>query len=427
MDRLWALPIKGEAFLLRRGGHSVLVDGGWDGKVLASSIAAHAPDIQKLDVVVCTHADKDHAGGLATLLKHWNVNGPGDNTAQARIGQMWLPGSWVDVLPELMLKPHIFGKNLIRSLDEFAEEFSELSAYDDDEFDSHLDAVVSRERSFSKGAQSDRYESESGSENIDFDSTEPVDEPEWFNVLRDRFDAIALSRPLALKTFRSCTNRIRYRRSRGRISPAMSRYWLGLVDAASNIRAIAEQAIEYRIRIRWFDFDSFTQTHVARGGIRDFLVPLNSIEQAPIPTASLSYIAKLSPINEASLAFFAPPAPERLGVVFCGDSPLGNGSTYKKSFFAGLSKPGYPIVATAPHHGSENNKIAYSHLDAWASVLVWLRTGGSRKHPGSTFKKLMFPHRICTYCPQTGLMPQVAGVGLVRGHFWVVGHECNCS
>ena len=60
-----------------------------------------------LDVVVCTHGDGDHAGGLVDLLKLW----PGT------IGQVWLPGRWVDVVPELLRDPKGFVDGLIKELD----------------------------------------------------------------------------------------------------------------------------------------------------------------------------------------------------------------------------------------------------------------------------------------------------------------------
>src|SRR5271169_6182917 len=58
----------------------------------------------------------------------------------------------------------------------------------------------------------------------------------------------------------------------------LAEFWLGLIDTASNIRLIAERAIEQKARVRWFDFERFAQTRVARGGVRRFLVPLNAVE-----------------------------------------------------------------------------------------------------------------------------------------------------
>lgn len=66
-DQVLALPISGEAFLLRRRGHAVLVDGGWKKDNVTRVLATHLPAIKPLDIVVCTHGDGDHAGGFRKI------------------------------------------------------------------------------------------------------------------------------------------------------------------------------------------------------------------------------------------------------------------------------------------------------------------------------------------------------------------------
>ena len=107
IDQVLALPITGEAFLLRRQGRTVLVDGGWKKDKIVHALVPYVPATKTLDVVVCTHGDGDHAGGLVDLLKLW----PGT------IGQLWLPGRWVDVVPELLRDPKRFVNGLIKELD----------------------------------------------------------------------------------------------------------------------------------------------------------------------------------------------------------------------------------------------------------------------------------------------------------------------
>ena len=268
---------------------------------------------------------------------------------------------------------------------------------------------------------------------VDLGPSEPVDEPQWFAELRRGVEDVLQTRAEAERAFASARRRIRYRLAKGKIGVALAEFWLSLINTAENIRAIADHAIQHNVRVRWFDFDEFARTRKAKGGVRGFLMPLNAIEQAPSPRLELGYLARLSPINEACLAFIAPPKLERLGVVFCGDSPLGDGPRYATSFLGHLPRPVLPLVATAPHHGSESNHVAYSHLSRWASVLVWLRTGGSKLQPGPTFKQLEFPKRVCTHCPQTGLVRQMAGIGLTGGWdwpfykaLWITGHHCRC-
>ncbi|WP_217619573.1 MBL fold metallo-hydrolase, partial [Achromobacter sp. GbtcB20] len=78
-----ALPIKGESYLLQYMGKLILVDGGYTGSSLALALKKQLgkPNIH-LDVVVCTHNDKDHAGGLTDLLDR-----PGITASE-----FWLPG-----------------------------------------------------------------------------------------------------------------------------------------------------------------------------------------------------------------------------------------------------------------------------------------------------------------------------------------------
>ena len=68
MNRLLALPTSGESFLLQRGSKNILVDGGYGYRRLADTLSSPSVGVQHLDIVVCTHADMDHAGGLVKLL-----------------------------------------------------------------------------------------------------------------------------------------------------------------------------------------------------------------------------------------------------------------------------------------------------------------------------------------------------------------------
>ena len=63
MDKLTALPLKGESFLLRRDDYTILVDGGYGSKPLLTALKKLREPVAYIDVVVCTHADMDHAGG----------------------------------------------------------------------------------------------------------------------------------------------------------------------------------------------------------------------------------------------------------------------------------------------------------------------------------------------------------------------------
>jgi hypothetical protein len=437
MDELVALPVKGESFLLRRGTRYILVDGGFSGQKLAGAIAAREEDLRRIDVVVCTHGDRDHAGGLAEFFYHWrrmaSPEGP-----PVQIGEFWLPGSWADVIPDLLHRCRDVTNGLIDELDKLGID-NDLRAATEDVDGAHaeLDQRVVNERFADKRHDGD-FSSLSPDELGDpwsHDEPElearelPKGEAPWFAEIRGKIDAI--ESPLsAASAFASARQRVRYRRKHHKISRTVELYWLELIRTAESIRAIAEQAISHQIRIRWFDFDTFLLRRRASGGIKGFLIPINSVETHPIPRTNLTYLARLSPINEASLVFLAPPTCCRLGVVFCGDSPLGDGPRYGRSFLNVSAPLRLPVIATAPHHGAETNMAAYGHLLAWASVRLWLRTGGSARHPGSKFCSMSSFHRLCTHCPRTGKALRAASVtghSWPYGHtLWLTGHRCSC-
>jgi metal-dependent hydrolase (beta-lactamase superfamily II) len=68
MDKLLALPVAGDSYLLDLHGRKILVDGGHSSRSLRTALSSPNVAVTELDIVVCTHADADHAGGLVDLL-----------------------------------------------------------------------------------------------------------------------------------------------------------------------------------------------------------------------------------------------------------------------------------------------------------------------------------------------------------------------
>jgi hypothetical protein len=434
---LHALPISGESFLFCRGRYTVLVDGGYERNKVGSVLREHFPDLNHIDIVVCTHADQDHAEGLPGLLQDRSFS----------FGQVWLPGRWVDVLPELLRDPKGFMSGLIRELDSLSDQYSnrEYGDLEAEEFDEILSERVRQERARVADVPTarprpvddlpgdiTRDQIGRGDEVVDLGATDPLDEPSWFAELREHAHGREADEA-AQKAFKSARQSIRYRMNRPRrpLGAALATYWLGLVETAEAIRRIAEAAIDRGLRVRWFDYVAYSKVGVPAGGIPGFLVPINAVEQRAPEQLELSYLARLSPTNEASLAFFAPATRRTPGVFFCGDSPLGDGPDYGNSFLEHRHRPWGPIVATAPHHGSEKNRIAYKHIYRWSEVAVLLRAGGTKLHPGQTFKRLRCSLKLCVKCPQRGKAPALAGVeGIDVSPFWrpllVRGLSCAC-
>jgi hypothetical protein len=419
-DMVLALPVKGESFLLRRAGRTVLVDGGLPSDRIARVLKQQNRDVQRLDVVLCTHGDRDHAGGLPNLLDDW----------AGQVGQLWLPGRWVDVVPRLAHDPAAFLDELVRELD------AELKAPSDEVLDAIRDAddeVSERDR---RDAASPQQSREAGSADGRFDDAdealdaqEPLREPDWFSRLRRAAGELASDHESS-RAFNAARRKVRRRHNRlaSKLDTRIALYWLDLIETAKAIRGITVAAVRHGIRTRWFDFEEFARTRRAVGGAPGFLVPINAVEQAPPPSALLLYKA-LTLINQQSLVFLAPPALFRLGVLFSGDSPLGDGKDFTRSFLPARPLPNWPIVATAPHHGSETNSIAYAHLNEWADVVVLLRAGGSAKQPGNTFLEQNGCLRLCARCARAGHVPMLSGVVATRPHWplmHTLGRRCDC-
>ncbi|ATN09678.1 hypothetical protein CRN80_08410 [Pseudomonas sp. FDAARGOS_380] len=428
MEKLIALPVRGEAFLLIRDGKTVLVDGGYNSHDLSKALKNHAPGLTKIDIVICTHADRDHAGGLATLI----------DTSRLIVGEFWLPGAWADSIPELIENPKAAMHGLISELDRTPQDLLRNLSTDIEAVTTHFETVATAERTeVNLQKQADDFKQrdapfpyKSLKESVELEVTRSWEKSQ--NYIPSYGDYRHHRRQLSLteRAFENGRSQIRYRKTKGKVAPAVANYWLELIDAAQAIRAIAVQAIAYGVPIRWFDYNVFATSRVAQGGDEQFLEPLNSVEQTPPPPRKLSYLAKLSPANEQCLAFLAPADATRLGVMFCGDSPLGDGPSYANSFLTHkISTHSSPFVATAPHHGSENNKPAYSHISAWGHPILWIRSGGSIKQPGATYKAIDPLNRACTHCPQKGVELREAVIHLERHTpcFRVSAHECICK
>lgn len=401
-----ALPIKGESFLLRRSGKNVLVDGGYKGDKIARVLESQIQDVPYLDVVVCTHGDSDHVGGLPPLLNDWS----------GRIGQLWLPGRWVNVVPQLVVDPAEFFKQLICELDvELREPSEDVRSIIREADDVQRQQDVREDMDIPPSDNDPQPVGEWIKEtDLPLDTAEIKQEPEWFEKIRQS-EMNLESAKSASSAYESARRKARYRlkKETSEIHIRIANYWLGLIETAEAIRKVAIAAIDQKIPTRWFDFDGFSQTRRAKGGAQGFLIPVNAVEQATPPTVLAKFL-QLEKINRESLVFLAPPARERLGVLFCADSPLGDGPNFGTSFLRPqpFSTLWLPIVATAPHHGSESNKAAYIHLRNWDNVAVLLRAGGSAKQPGATFLGQRGCLRLCTKCPKAGLAPLLSGVVL---------------
>lgn len=426
---LTALPVSGDAFILQKEKTVILVDSGGSGIKLANLIHQHLPSVVYIDIAVCTHADRDHAGGFATFLKYWRKR-KHLSSREATIGQFWLPGSWVDLVPDLLMSAKKVADALIKELDRSYDTSEDQKTGGNDQSSSeilirHQDPVHNE----SSVLTTDNFSIVDGNEASVTNEITQIVEPVWMTELRGLIEQILRDEPAATRAFDSARRRIRYRQSKGKISLECRNMWISLIDTAERIRRIASSAIEYNIKIRWFSNKLFQDIGYPSGGIDTILIPLNSVEivTPPVPCIYWSALC-LTLENQESLVFYANSlncAP----VLFCADSPIGSGKEYLVSFPAPKGAQTCPLVlATAPHHGAESNSIAYKHVVRWfvSGSVIWVRSGGT-KRPGATFCAL--PWKFCTNCkirklPSTPVHINVSSHSLTAP---LKGYICSCE
>ncbi len=75
---------QGDATLISQGGVQVLIDGGRDGKVLLGKLGRFMPFWDRqIEVVITTHPDADHIGGVADALRRYRVAAYFSNGAES--------------------------------------------------------------------------------------------------------------------------------------------------------------------------------------------------------------------------------------------------------------------------------------------------------------------------------------------------------
>lgn len=387
------MPIKGESYLLEYVGKLVLIDGGYKGSSLAAALKQQLGQSNiHLDVVVCTHNDSDHAGGLTTLLDQQGITA----------SEFWLPGSWKESVQEIVEETELFYTELVKEFDD-CEEIEALLTVDNEKIDSEL-AKLTSEASFS-------------------DESDPGD---IRRPLELRPTKLGTRSPAASKARRSI-------RKKGK-SLGITLRALELIDTAERIRKIAFSANDKNVPVRWFDYLAYSKDRIATGG-EDFLTPINAKELREPPALvgiKLHRFIALSRANRESLAFLSSGDDSHVEVMFCGDSPLGDGPRYSNSFLSGRWTD-RPLIVTAPHHGADSNAMAYRHIDGFGDVCFWIRAGGKNYHPQSTYRGIPSSIRTCTHCPHNKLPLQAVSITDKCENFtdpeaWLTvrSHDCLC-
>jgi len=348
MSKFIAFPVgTGDAFYYERANKKILVDGGQSLTATTGYMATIA-NTSRLDIVVCTHNDNDHANGIIGLLENW----PGT------VKEVWLPGSWTKRMVTLLKDPYSF----------FTELLKDCLSHDAEPFDLELLSATLDSRSVERDA--DETTTDIGS---------LLYEPH-------RFPTREMQRMLA----DLCGPFPDYFRMRDHIGNERHRLLVEAVDAAFRIRKIIELACHRGCKIRFFKFSTCVS-----GGKKGVLEPVNSAEmvsRGSVNMSALTYLA-LTVANKESLVFLAPETKEEPAVLFAADSDL--------NFALPSKAPSRSLIITAPHHGSEENQNAYVAVADWlksgSCAATWVRSDcKSSKRPGASFKSQKTRH--CTLC-----------------------------
>ncbi|KKP80247.1 MAG: hypothetical protein A2271_02975 [Candidatus Moranbacteria bacterium RIFOXYA12_FULL_35_19] len=75
---------QGDAIMLSQGQNQILIDGGPSGKIELEKLGRHIPFWdRKIEIVIATHPDQDHIGGLIDVMKNYRIGKIIDNSAES--------------------------------------------------------------------------------------------------------------------------------------------------------------------------------------------------------------------------------------------------------------------------------------------------------------------------------------------------------
>jgi len=357
---------QGDAFFMRRGDKTLLVDGG--GCLRFPRRFVKATGRNHVNILVCTHNDSDHAKGVLGFLKRG-----------LKADEVWLPASWMDRLEDLVLNPRDFFEELIRDIEESSDVQATLLSHIDGRY-----AELADKESMVVQANSDvLYET------LEKTYLENSRVHYWIGLSRS-----VRTRELLLKA----------------------------LSGANLIREITIAACHAGSPIKWFDYIGNRPMH-AFGGLSDLLVPVNAVEVARIkrPRRSALRYVLLTIQNEQSLVFMSPNDEEKPGALFTADSDL--------SFYQQIQWHDRMII-TSPHHGSEANKKAYVRFSNEARGIedvVWVRSDRkSNSRPGKSYVTSS-GRKYCTWCRHSKLPKQDVRLELAHNAWRSVGtQKCQC-
>jgi|YelNatPaOPRAMG01_1025707.scaffolds.fasta_scaffold42778_2 hypothetical protein len=379
---------QGDAFFLQRDGLTILVDGGRSVQGFPGQFQ-RVTKRENVDILVCTHNDADHAGGVLGFLR-----------SGLRCREVWLPASWMDRLTDLLLRPERFVDELVSnimeidipregplSLQGLGDFYSEGMKHEGKSEGAHTEIERSREGPLSLQGLGDFY-----SERIMH--RERNDEGYLIEI-----DALSTALEMAPDIFWPpywtfanwpFAGDLWWNLQEIRQDYERFRLFLDALAAASFIRRISLAAYHSGAKIRWFEYDATSNS----GGI-PYLVPVNAreiVRHVRVERWSVLMCLALTRSNRQSLVFLSPAKGEEPAVLFTADSDL---------MFSQRIPWSDGMIITAPHHGAEANRNAYQRFTRETGNkldVIWVRSDGRFKtRPGNSYLNA-HGSRYCTLC-----------------------------
>ncbi len=374
MDKFIALPVvKGAAFYLERAGHYILVDGG-SGKNAISNMVRQK--CTRIDVLICTHNDADHADGVIELLESTDIP----------IEEVWIPASWTYRLEDLIKNERNFFKELFHNILEMRDISDEDVQVFYNGTDGRLSEILCQKH---EGKYRNTTESLRCDKDLCYEKQKCFEHEQDHDALSALLDIADNFDPWCQNI--DCFIDIVMLRNQ---KPQLQLFSI-CFQLAKNIKSILRLAYQRGCKIRLFEYGGKPNAAAKDG--EEWLSPVNSHEIYSFKQRSkinALYYCQLTVTNRKSLVFYSPETDNAPPVLFSADSDF--------SFSLPQFESSSPPIITAPHHGAESSKGAYARIQKMfgdGTDFVFVRSDSKTKiRPGATFKEQN--NRYCTICCQ---------------------------
>ena len=374
-----ALPVsRGDSFYLQKDKKRILVDGGDKGNKILNFMEDIC-NTDYLDILICTHNDSDHAGGIITLLDGWYGN----------IKEVWLPGSWTYKLKKLF--DGSFFKDLLEDIKKF-----DFKEFDFEKIEDYIEKI--------------NIEGNTGHYNCGFNIGGD-------NIIRDELSELIENEYYDSHEYYD----LKYSMELLIIDKEKIKFFIKYIECGDRIKKIIELAYRNGCEIRFFEYSDKIDL-CGNVNLSDSFLPMNSKELCRFKNKehlSCLDFCFLTESNRKSLTFISYEMKSVPGVIFTADSDL--------KFLKSLPEFKNSPIITTPHHGSKNNNLIYGKINSHMNNIspIWVRSDCYSKYrPSSCFINQKI--KYCTLCNNNGEKSKIEFI--LKGKKWTTQKaKCHCK